>query len=138
MGARNRILVVGKDPVMSNLLCDILTEERAGDRVETAASAREALRQIGSDHVDAVIVDGPIWGRDDLEFIERAQTFHEGLLVVLITSADQDEIMERRRDSMAAFTAFTKPFSIDLLLGTLDRALSCKATPAARRQEACV
>lgn len=126
MGKRTkRILIVGDEPILRDLLRDILVEERMDARVEATGMAGELLQgklclHTDRDPVDVLIVDGTMSGTDALTLIERAQAFHPEMHAILITAADRDEIEERGRHRSASFTLFTKPFSIDALLRHID------------------
>jgi CheY-like chemotaxis protein len=121
------ILVVDNDPLMRVLFCSVLLEERAGDQVEMASSAAEALTAMRRKPADVLITAGQIPGTDGISLIERVQALFPKTHAILLTTADQDEIRERRRNRQVSFTSFTEPFSIGAFLEHIDRILPQKA-----------
>jgi DNA-binding response OmpR family regulator len=123
------ILIVDDDPLMRNLMRDILIEERAGDQVETAASGWEALRMMNQGSVDILIADWQMPDMSGIRLIELAQALYPATHVVLVTPVDQREVQERRRGRKISFTSFTKPFSIDAFLAHIASLLTEKSGP---------
>jgi DNA-binding NtrC family response regulator len=120
----------------------MLKEEQPNARIETVGSAQEALALVNRELVDVVIVDGEMADIDSLNLIEAVQGVYPKTHAILISTADQGEIRERRRNRPAVFTSFTKPFSIETFLRHIDRVLvSTALRPVARHQvykkEAC-
>ncbi|MGD9100244.1 MAG: response regulator [Anaerolineae bacterium] len=120
------ILIVDNDPLMRVLFCSVLLEERVGDRVETASSASEALMVMHRKPADVLITAGQIPGTDGISLIERVQALFPKTHAILLTTADQDEIRERRRNRQVSFTSFTEPFSIGAFLEHIDQILPQK------------
>jgi DNA-binding NtrC family response regulator len=116
----NHILIVTRDPIMRNLFRDVLVKERQVDTVKAAGTFEEALTASARRVIDVLIVEEAMSGMDSLIFIDRVQACHPEMHVVLITTADRDEMEERRPRHSMPFTLFTKPFSIDALLKHVD------------------
>jgi DNA-binding NtrC family response regulator len=136
----NHILIVGSDPTLRDLIRDVLTEERKGDRIEVASTVGESLLRMERDPVDLLVFDESMSGEDGLWLIERTQALHMAVHAALITAADRDEVMERRRVRRTSFALFVKPFSMDALLRYIDHALAKRVsgTPeTAQRKGAC-
>ena len=126
------ILIVDDDPLMRNLLRDILLEERTGDQVETADSGWEALRMMNQGSTDILIADWQMPDMSGLRLVELAQALYPATHVVLVTPVDQGEVQERRRGRKISFTSFTKPFSIDAFLEHIASLLTEKSAPVAK------
>ena len=118
-----RVLIIGSDRILINLLCDVIQSERSDVIVETKETMPERYPVARQEPSDLLIVDGSMSGQDGLELISRVQTRCPKTGAVLITAADREEIHERQQRTMASFALFTKPFSIDAFLSHLDRVL---------------
>lgn len=124
----SRILIIGDDPILRDLLREIVAGDRPDDEVE--AIGLDVFPSVLADYdsPDVMIVDGGMSGAQGLELIARAQAVHPGAHAVLITAADPDEVAERGRRTAASFASFTVPFSIDLFLQHVQRVLTDKTT----------
>jgi DNA-binding NarL/FixJ family response regulator len=123
----NRILVVTPDPIVRYLLRDVLSRERAGDIVETASVLEEAPFVELRWPIDMLIIEEAVPGMDSIECIERVQARNPDVQVILVTAADDDEMVERSRNRPVSFTLFTKPFSVDRFLRHVDCVLAQRA-----------
>lgn len=116
-----RILVVEDDVEMRRLLEDEL--ESAGYSVMTAASGGEALALLPTTSIDAVVTDVVMPGMKGDELLLRIRALDPSIPVVIMTAFGSVEAaVEAMR--AGAYHYVTKPFRMDILLGTLSAALT--------------
>jgi len=119
---KESILVVDDEPVMREILADILLDEQYN--VFIAANGTEAINIFDSQSVDLVITDIRMeknsGGIDLLKYIKENTPDVE---VVLITG---HESLETTKDALrfGAYDYITKPFDIEKLVHSVKRALS--------------
>ena len=115
-----RLLVVDDEAHQREMLSGIL--ERAGYRVETAATATEALAVLGKNPFDLVLTDQKMPGLDGLALLEQVQTLQMELPVVMMTAfGSVSEAVAAMKKGAADY--LTKPFEREELLLVLDKAL---------------
>ena len=115
-----RLLVVDDEAHQREMLSGIL--ERAGYRVETAATATEALAALGKNPFDLVLTDQKMPGLDGLALLEQVQTLQMELPVVMMTAfGSVSEAVAAMKKGAADY--LTKPFEREELLLVLDKAL---------------
>jgi DNA-binding NtrC family response regulator len=121
---KHNILIANDDPRLRDLLCEMLSEERADVKVKTASSGMEALTMLHNKPVAILIADWYMPDTDGMALIELAQAIQPQTHAILLTTADQDEVQERRHKCRVSFKSFTKPFSIEAFLSHIDRVLA--------------
>jgi CheY-like chemotaxis protein len=89
------------------------------DRVE-AANAEEALAVVGQRHIDVVLLDFNMPGRDGLLLAADLRAAYPDMPIAVITANVQDEVIARARAVNAAFVG--KPVTEDALRGFLSGA----------------
>ncbi len=105
--AAPRILLVDDAEDLRTVLTGVL--EAAGFGVVTAASGREALRSIFSEHPDLVVLDLGLPDLDGLEVLTRIRDMADlPVLVLTARSVDQDKVKGLQ---LGADDYVTKPFS---------------------------
>jgi DNA-binding response OmpR family regulator len=82
----HHILLVDDDPVLSALLCRVLTE--AGYQVRTAADGQSALQLLAEAPVDVLISDVLMPGLAGWSLLTRARHVRPTLPVLLISGVD--------------------------------------------------
>ncbi len=117
MAAQCRILVVEDQPLVAETIVAALGDDYT---VTCGASAPEAMRIIGADAPDLVLLDCLLPGGHAAEVIELADRL--GVPVVLM-SGDMDQI-EALSTGGRPFLA--KPFSMAALAGTVRAALPAR------------
>jgi CheY-like chemotaxis protein len=97
-----RVLIVDDDPETRQLIGDTLGAE--GHTLLTAANGDEALRILEQSHVDAIILDLLLPGRNGFELLTaiRGREKWHRVPVMVLTVKDLDE---RERDTLAAQSA---------------------------------
>jgi two-component system nitrogen regulation response regulator NtrX len=116
------ILVLDDDAVIRNLLCEVLQDE--GFQVVAAETLQELLT-IAPKHADALITDFLLHFEEvGLKAIESVRGITQPQLPAIICTAALKQ-SEDRHAEIARLGAhlLLKPFTIDELLDTLDRAL---------------
>ena len=121
MAGKARILVVDDEISIIEVLKALLRRE--GYSVKTASNAEDALAALSSDSFDLMISDIRMSPVDGLELLARAREMHAHLAVVMMTAyaAVETAVEAMKR---GAFDYICKPFKVDELLLTVERALS--------------
>jgi DNA-binding NtrC family response regulator len=115
-----RLLVVDDEATQREMLSGIL--QRAGYRVETAASGSVALEALERGAFDLLLTDQKMPGMDGLALLERAQSRQPELPVVLMTAfGSVSEAVAAMKHGAADY--LTKPFEREELLLVLEKAL---------------
>ncbi len=96
------ILVVDDDPVMRQLITDTLLTE--GHTPVTAGNAKEALGALEGSHLDAVVLDLMLPGRNGFDLLReiRATEAFAAIPVLVLTVKD---LSDRERQTLAALNA---------------------------------
>jgi DNA-binding NtrC family response regulator len=117
---KRSILVVDDDPVMREMVCDLLGMN--GYEVVSAESGKSALEILDARECDCALSDIQMPGMDGLGLLGAIRDRNPTMPVVLMTSFGTIEIaVEAMR--LGAQDFVTKPFESDRLLLTLERAL---------------
>jgi two-component system, NtrC family, response regulator AtoC len=115
-----RILVVDDEESMREVLSVLLG--KAGYRVQTAASGREALRLLEQEPFDLLISDIRMPDLDGLELLAQAKARDSGLNVIMMTAfGTEDTAVEAMR--RGADDYFSKPVKASSLTVRVERAL---------------
>ncbi len=114
------ILVVDDDPDIHQLLCAAL---RSPDRrIDPSYDGLDALKRIEAEPYDVVLTDVSMPGMDGLTLLERAHKIRPEMPVVVMTAASTPENVVRAiREN--AFAYFSKPFTMETVAQTVQRAL---------------
>jgi DNA-binding NtrC family response regulator len=114
------ILVVDDDPVMREMLTDLL--ETRDYEVRTAGSGDEALEIAAEQEFACILTDLQMPGMDGLELLGAIRERHPDIPTVMMTSFGSIETaVEAMR--VGAHDFITKPFEPEQLVLTLERAL---------------
>jgi len=121
MPDKAKILVVDDEVSIVEVLKGIL--RRQGYRVKTALSGEEAMACVRAEPFDLMISDIRMGGMDGLCLLEQARQEQTHLAVIMMTAyaAVETAVEAMRR---GAFDYVCKPFKVDELLVTIERALS--------------
>ena len=92
-------------------------------KVDTAASAAEALKKLDTDLWDVILVDLKMPGMDGIELLQRIREISEQIIVVIITAyAAVDTAVEAMK--LGAYDYLTKPVDPDDISLLISRALA--------------
>ena len=104
------ILVVDDEPIMRNLLTDVLTAE--GYHVCSFAGAEAALKKTVADNIEIIITDIKMKGMDGIELLKRVKRINSGVDVIVMTGyATIQTAVESMK--LGAVDYLTKPLNID-------------------------
>ena len=114
------VLVVEDDAAMRELLVESLADE--GYRVVQAGGGREGVRQVRSHGVDLVVTDLRMPDLDGLDMVRELLTLPASPDVITITAFGTIDTAIKAM-KLGAYDYITKPFEIDQLLISIERAL---------------
>ncbi len=115
---KSRVLVVDDDPAMRDMVATHLT--RQGYPVATCASAAEALA-VPAESIDVVVTDVRMPEQDGMVLCRALQARARAVPVILVTAfGSMDTAIAALR--AGAFDFLPKPFRIDALISTIERA----------------
>ena len=127
--ASRPILIVDDEPNMRTALFEALT--RQGHAVDMAENGVEALEKYNSNSYDLVITDVRMPRLDGMELLREIKKTSPNTPVVVVSGyGTVESAVEAMRDG--AFDYILKPFSLDLIEETVDRALECTAKNSTR------
>lgn len=121
MSDKAKVLVVDDEVSIVEVLKALLTRE--GYNVTTASDGEEALNELRKDKFDLMISDIRMQPMDGITLLRKAREMQEHLAVIMITAYATVEIAVEAMKN-GAFDYVCKPFKIDELLLTVQRALS--------------
>jgi two-component system, NtrC family, response regulator AtoC len=120
------ILIVDDDPVTCELLCEVFTRE--GFAARFTQSGESALAEIGIDQPDVLVSDIRMKTRlDGLTLLDRMRRERPSLPVILMTAFGSLETAIKAVKE-GAFDYISKPFDIETMVATVQRALALRAT----------
>ena len=122
--ARAVILVVDDDAAM----CEFLKEEleREGFAVEVANGGRAGLERVKRGGVDLLVSDVRMPDLDGLDLLREVRSFEPSLYVIVITGFGSIDTAIRAV-KLGAYDFLVKPFEMERLLPTIDKALAERA-----------
>ena len=122
-----RVLVVDDELAIVQALKMLLTKQ--GYDVTVAADSENALRLLQAQPCDVMISDIRMQPMDGLELLRRARALYPQLAVIMMTGYGSTENAVQALKS-GAFDFVTKPFRIDEMVLTVERAITFKALQA--------
>lgn len=121
-----RILVVDDEEPIRKSMSQVLTDE--GYEVTTAPDGGEALKMIGADPPDLMLLDIAMPGIDGMEVLKRVQDAAPGLITLMVSAFGTVETAVKAT-KLGAYNFIEKPFDVDHVLELIESALDV------RRQE---
>lgn len=126
-----RILVVDDEPVVRDVLVEILAETY---ECRAASSAEEALSLLHAEEFELVLSDIRMGGLSGLEMVPRVLESAPDTVVVMISGEQTIEsVIEAMR--AGAFDYVTKPLDFDLVRAAVARALEFQSVRRANRRQ---
>ncbi len=117
---QSAILIVDDEPIVQQSLAEWFRSD--GYEVDSAGSAKEALRKVAEGRYDIALVDIKMPGMDGLELQSRLAEVEPDLTVIMITAyASVDSAVQALK--AGAFDYVTKPFDPDELSHLVRRAI---------------
>jgi DNA-binding response OmpR family regulator len=117
---RKRVLVLDDDPSMQRLVAALL--KRAGYRVDTFLTGREALAAIDREHYDVLLLDLMMPHEGGHTVIRHLRSRNAAMLDrVLLLTASPDSVVSRLQKQVAGVVK--KPFQPAELVGAVKRVL---------------
>ena len=130
-GPPARLLVVDDEATVTDLLQEFLTT--LGYEVEVAASGEAAVARIPVYRPDAVLSDLNMEGLTGLDVMRSARQADEEMAVILITGETTTAVaIDAMRQG--AYDYIIKPFELDDVQGSVERALANRRLRAINRQ----
>jgi len=114
-----RVLIIDDEPLMRLSMLDALKAD--GYEVDQASTGDEGISKLQGGRFDLVITDLRMPGGSGLQVVEFCQTYSPGTEVIVITAHGSVETAVQAM-KLGAYDYMTKPFSMDELLLTVDRA----------------
>jgi putative nucleotidyltransferase with HDIG domain len=118
-----RVLIVDDDPALRKILSVMLTP--ADFLCRTAACGEEALRILESHPTDVVISDLRMPGISGMDLLIEVRERYPQLAFLMVTGEDETRVGVRAMQ-LGADDYLLKPFDVDVVLGSLHRALQRK------------
>ncbi len=121
--AKARVLVVDDEPSVRKMLTTLLSQ--AGVPCSAAANAREALTMLEKTSFQAVISDLRMGATSGLELLQEVRAHFPNLAFIMATGVDDVRVGVQAM-KLGADDYLLKPFDIDVVLASLQRALERK------------
>ena len=119
--AQKRILVVDDEDHIRNILMRTLIAE--GYDVTGASSGAEAVSRVEDETFDVLISDVRMPGMDGLETVRAIKARQPDIIAVMASGVSEEEIAQADAIAAGAIAYFTKPYTLDELLTTLEEVL---------------
>ncbi len=116
-----RILVIDDEPVIRDLLFDVLS--RKGYTVDTAEDGSAGLKKAESERYGVVFTDIRMPGMNGVEVYRRLKTISPYSKVIVMTGYGLEEMIQEALD-LGAFADVKKPFDLELIYGLVERAIA--------------
>ena len=118
------VLIIDDEPLMRLSLLDALKDE--GYQVQEAANGEDGIHKARMSRYDLVITDLKMPGSDGLQVVRACKEASPETEVIVITAhGSVDTAVQAMK--LGAYDYVTKPFSMDELLLTVDRATKVQA-----------
>jgi two-component system response regulator (stage 0 sporulation protein F) len=115
-----RILVIDDEPVIRELLFDILI--RKGYQVDTAEDGMQALEKAKSEKYDIVFTDIRMPGMNGVEVYRRLKVISPESRVIVMTGYGLEQMIQEALD-LGAFADVRKPFDLKLIYDLVEEAV---------------
>ncbi len=120
-GKHGSILVVDDDPDVLEATSLMLAE--FGYEVRSASSAADAIEKLKTDNIDVVVTDIVMPEVSGITLLAKVHDIDPKIPVILMTAyADMEKVIDALK--MGAFDFIIKPFSLELLVHSVEKAVS--------------
>jgi two-component system probable response regulator PhcQ len=120
----HQVLIVDDEPIITDMLKDVLSSEPY--RILSAGSAEEALDLLAQDQVDVLISDEKMPGMTGTEFLALARHKYPDTIRMILTGHASLESAIRAINEGEIYRFFTKPCNVFDLAITIRQALQQK------------
>lgn len=118
-----KVIIIDDEPGILQVMRKLC--ERMGHDTSAYQSGREGVAAIGKSQPDVLIVDLRIGDIDGMEIIQRCNQDYPGIAIIMVTGYGTVETAVEAM-KLGAFDYLTKPFELDDLQRTVNRAVSTK------------
>ncbi len=118
----SRLLVVDDDPVLVQVLREVLSRRFPDAQVETCTSSKESLERIERTDYDVILSDVRMPGVDGMALLKRAHELRPDTPILLLTGMGDYELAVQALRG-GAFDFIAKPVDSDYLATSIARAL---------------
>lgn len=117
---KRKILLVDDNEDFLDSTKDVLEDE--GFDVQIASSGEEAVRRVGEEDLDLVVMDIKMPGLNGVESFIQMKKHKPGIRVIMCTAYIVDGLIRQALEE-GAYTVLNKPFEMELLLSTITHCL---------------
>ena len=128
-----RILVIDDEPVIRDLLFDVLS--RKGYAVDTAEDGPRGLSKAELTSYNVVFTDIRMPGMSGVEVYKQLKLVSPETHVIVMTGYGLEEMIQEALD-LGAFADIKKPFDLDVVYSLIERALESGGEKSAGRNGA--
>lgn len=114
-----KILVVDDEQDFVQSLTDRLELRKM--KAEVAMNGEEALKKVGDEEPEVMVLDLKMPGMDGLEVLQRVKNAYPTTQVIILTGHGSPEAKDKAR-KMGAYAYLEKPVEMDSLMETINRA----------------
>ena len=115
-----QILVIDDEPVIRDLLYDVLT--RKGYRVDTAEDGSRGLEKAKTKKYDVVFTDIRMPGMNGVEVYKRLKVISPESQVIVMTGYGLEQMIQEALH-LGAFADIKKPFDLKLIYNLVEKAV---------------
>jgi DNA-binding NtrC family response regulator len=121
------LLVVDDDKKVRDTLCEFFAKSH---ECHSADRAEQALAFLEFENYDVILTDLSMPGVDGQQLLKRVQQTHPHTPVIIISGICSEE-EGQSSVALGAFAYITKPFNLEDVEATVNRALASKGSPIA-------
>jgi DNA-binding NtrC family response regulator len=122
-----KIVIIDNEAAILDLMSQLC--RRLGHQTHSCQTGKEGMETIGAERPDLLIVDLRIGDMNGLQIIEKCQQDYPSMAVIMVTGyGTVESAVEAMK--LGAFDYLTKPFELDDLQRTVNRAIESVGVPA--------